>query len=203
MKHNPIIWVVLLISLLGVGCNAYGPKPTPEQTSTPKAPEIPQATVGPLNPITIEDSNLSMLTPSTWKEPAVLNNNSYVLSINGSTDTSATAGPFLYVVTDALTTFQKQLTIGTGFTTPTEQLNALMEAINRSGPKFSKANPYLGAQYPGAIVHGYERGNELVIVLLNAGEKGWIYIGAQAPEQYFQYYDETVFTPAINSIALH
>jgi hypothetical protein len=83
-----------------------------------------------------------------------------------------------------------------------EQLAAILVAMNRSGPKFDKPVAYQGAKYPAAITRGFERDNELIIVLMNAGNDRWIYIGAQSLEALFPYYDDTVFRPATNSLTL-
>ena len=61
---------------------------------------------------------------------------------------------------------------------------------------------YTGAKYPAAFVQFFQRGNKQTIVLLNAGNDRWIYVGAQSKESYFRYYEDAVFKPATDSIVL-
>jgi hypothetical protein len=162
----------------------------------------PAATVGPLLSVDVEQPALTLLSPSTWKPPAALNQNGIVLSPAGSTDTSPTSGPFLLVIADSSAFFHSQYSFPRGLTDPVEQLNALVNAMQRDGPQFEPASVYSGAKYPAAITRGYERDNELTIILMNAGNDRWIYVGAQAKEIVFAYYEGTVFVPATNSITL-
>lgn len=158
------------------------------------------ATVGPLTTANLDQFGLSLLTPSTWQAPIVIDKNSFILSPTGSTDTSPNAGPFLYVVVDALKVFRDKTSFRADFADPTNQLNALVQAINRESPQYDKIVAYTDAKYPAAIIHSYERDNEEAIILINAGAKGWIYIGAQSPERFFKYYETNVFQPVVNSI---
>ncbi len=194
--------VTVALVLLAAACDAYRPKPTPAQSFTPKPTTAPEATVGPLVSVAVERLGLAMLAPSTWGAPASLNENGIVLSPTGSNDTSSTAGPFLLVIADTSVFFHTRLNFREGLSDPVEQLNALLGAMRRDGPKFAAAAAYQGAKYPAAMTRGYERDNELTIVLMNAGDDRWIYVGAQAREAAFGYYEGTVFTPVTNSITL-
>jgi len=53
-----------------------------------------------------------------------------------------------------------------------------------------------------AFVEGIERGNELRIVLIKTESGRWLYVGAQATQAQFPYYDVTVFTPATKALRL-
>src|SRR3954462_7051133 len=79
--------ILFLIVLLLTACDAYGPKPTPAQSPTPKPTVAPQATIGPLSQVTVAKLGLTMLTPSSWKPPVDLADNSVVLSPDGSNNT--------------------------------------------------------------------------------------------------------------------
>jgi hypothetical protein len=160
------------------------------------------ATVGPLDAVTVERLGLRLQAPRAWPAPIVLDDQRLVLSPTGSGDTRTTDGPFLYVVVDALELFRTQLNIRGDFDTPVDQLNEVVGALNRNGPRFKSATVYDGANYPGAIVRGYERGNELTIILLRADDGRWLYVGAQAPAPQFAYYDEIFFKPATNALML-
>jgi hypothetical protein len=197
--RNRLCAVILLLAVL-VGCNA--PKPTPAQGPTPKPTVTPVVTAGPLVEIDIDKPRISVRVPSTWKISPPLNENSIVLSPTGSADTSTTAGPFLLITVDNSAYFHSRLSFPAGLTNPVQQLDALINAMNRDGPQFDPATPYSGSTYPAAITRGFERDNELTIVLMNAGNDRWIYVGAQASEKTFGYFEGTVFTPAINSITL-
>ncbi len=194
--------VTVLLGALVAACDAYGPKPTPVQSPTPKPTIAPAATVGPLVSFDVDKPDLTMLGPSTWKAPAPLNDNGIVFSPVGSSDTSPTAGPFLLVIVDKSAFFHSKYSFPQGLTDPVEQLNALVGAMQLDGPQFEPATAYTGAKYPAAISRGFERDNELTIVLMNAGNDRWIYVGAQAKEAVFGYYDGVVFRPATNSITL-
>jgi hypothetical protein len=203
MFRGLTVWAVcLLLCIVVAGCDAYGPKPTPAQSSTPKPTEVPAATVGPLSNLSLDKYKVTMLSPSTWAVPQSLGDDSFILSPDGSIDTSRTAGPFLYVVLDAMNALGKRYTFNANLDDPAKQLDEVMSGMNWTAPKFSAAVAYTEAKYPGAIVRGFERGNEITFTLLKAGDKNWILIGVQAPERYYDYYDSTVFTPVINSLAL-
>ncbi len=191
-----------MLAMLVTACDAYGPKPAPAQSPTPKPTVAPEATVGPLTSVTIEKPALTMLSPSTWKAPVALNDNGVVLSATGTNDTSSTAGPFLLVIVDKSEYFHSRMSFPPGFTDPVEQLNAMIDALNRDGPQFEPASIYVGSKYPAAITRGFERDNEQTIVLMNAGNDRWIYVGAQSREVTFPYYEGAVFIPATNSITL-
>jgi hypothetical protein len=194
---------LLLAALVFTSCNAYGPKPTPAQSPTPKPTVQPEATVGPLSKISVDKLGLSLMTPSTWKPPVDLSENSVVISPDGSNDTSITAGPFLLIIVADSKFFHSKLSFREGITDPEEQLKAMVTAMNIDAPSVDPVIPYLGAQYPAAIVRTYERNSQRTIVLMKAGTDRWLYLGAQAPESYFKYYEEAVFKPAANSITLN
>jgi hypothetical protein len=163
-------------------------------------PAAPAATVGPLHAVTVGPWELTLNVPTTWPSAAIRDARSFVLSPTGSPDTSSTAGVFLYVVTDALKVFGEQLNFRADLSDPQAQLQILLDSLNRDRPRFKVAQPYPGLQYPAAMVRGYEQGNELTILLMNAGPRGWIYIGAQAPDRQFEYYETAVFRPASESL---
>jgi hypothetical protein len=194
--------VTILVATFAAACNAYGPKPTPALSPTPKPTVTPAATAGPLTMIDVDHPGMTMLSPSTWKKPAPLNQNGLILSPTGSADTSRTAGPFLLVIVDNAVFFHSKFSFPSGLTDPVEQLNALLTALQLDGPQFQPAVIYSGARYPAAITRGFERDNEMTIVLMNAGNDQWIYVGAQAKESEFSYYEGIVFRPATNSITL-
>src|SRR5690242_8796255 len=85
---------MLLLAGCGSSTDPNGQSPA---VSTPKVTQIPDATVGPLTQTDIGSLGLTILTPSTWKAPVALNDTTYIISPNGSTDTSATAGPFILI----------------------------------------------------------------------------------------------------------
>lgn len=159
-------------------------------------------TAGPLQETTLNALGVRMRIPSNWAAPVVTQDKRFVLSPDGNSDTSSTAGPFLFVVVDALEEFSRQLNLRTDLSEPRAQLDALVEALNRDGARFPAAEDYLGAHYPAAIVRGFERGNELTLVLLRTPDGRWIYAGAQATEPDFRYYELTVFKPVTNSLEL-
>lgn len=158
-------------------------------------------TVAGLADVQVEALGLQMRAPTNWAAPAVAGPDRLVLSPDGATDTGPTAGPFLYVVADALEAFSSRLTLRTDLEDPQAQLNALLAAMNFNGPRFGEAQPYYGARYPGALVRGSDRGNEMTIVLLRGPDGRWLYVGAQAAEPDFRYYELTVFKPVTDSIA--
>jgi hypothetical protein len=196
------MFVMLIAALFVAACNAYQPRPTPVQSPTPRPTVVPSATVGPLSNTEVEKLGLTMLAPSTWKAPSPLNDNSVVLSPDGSTDTSPTAGPFLLIMSGDSKFFHSKLSFPEGLTDPVDQLSALIKAMNIDAPEIGPVTPYEGAQYPAAIVHLFERGLERTIVLMNAGNDRWLYVGAQSLETYFKYYEDAVFKPATDSIRL-
>jgi len=197
-----VCFAILVIAMLASACDAYGPKPTPAQSPTPKPTVAPAATVGPMVSFDADQLGLNLLRPSTWQTPALFNQNGIILSPDGSTDTSSSAFPFLLVIADNSAYFHSRYNFPAGLTDPVEQLNALLTALELDGPRFEPASVYSGAKYPAAITRGYERDNEMTIVLMNAGNDRWIYVGAQAKEALFAYYEGLVFQPAINSITL-
>jgi hypothetical protein len=194
-----LAWLVAVLALVSA-CDAYGPKPTPVETLTPRPTVLPEATVG--TPTTFESAplGLSLMIPSTWK-PAI-SADSVVISASGTTDTSFTAGPFLYIIPDAGKVLPNRMsfTFRSDITDPAQQLDLLMAAITRDDPRFSPARKYDGTQYPAAISTGYERDNQLVVILMYVGDNHWTYVGAQSLERYFSYYDSTVFKPALSSL---
>jgi hypothetical protein len=172
------------------------------QTLSPKESATPAAvpTVGALTEQRFDEPALTMLTPSTWPRPVKLDSNTLILSPTGGTDMTPTAGAFMVITTNALKVYGQRFTLPTNYTDPQQQLDAFVLAINRDAPGFKPATAYTGARYPGAMSVGYERGNKLVIILLDAGDKGWIYIGLQAPEPDFAVYDSAVFEPIAQSL---
>lgn len=51
-------------------------------------------------------------------------------------------------------------------------------------------------------MRGFERGNELTIILMRLPDDRWLYIGAQAEASFFRAYETSVFLPVVNSIRL-
>ncbi|MBE2194217.1 MAG: hypothetical protein IAE83_08570 [Anaerolinea sp.] len=195
MRWLPLLGIVTGILFLGaLLIQKMGAAPT----GVPAAPP----TVTTLNTVKIESLGITLLAPQNWHAPALKDDHSFVLSPDGSSDTTSTAGPFLYGVVDALEVFSRQLTLRTDLDDPVAQLDALIKVINRDRARFTAAKPYTRAQYPAAFVEGIERGNELLIVLIKGEGGRWIYLGAQAREDQFPYYDVTVFKPAINALSL-
>lgn len=208
-----------VVMLLTAACGAYGSSaaPTPATSSQLSATAGPQSTggatagasvgvtVGPLAKVSIDALGLTMLAPTNWKAPVLLDDKArLILSPDGSTDTSATAGPFLYIIPDTTKYIASHLsyTFRPDISDPTQQLDLLMQAINIDAPAFDPTESYIGSQYPAAIKRGYARDNEMTFVLMDAGNNHWIYVGAQAPERLFKYYDDAVFGPVTNSITL-
>lgn len=166
---------------------------------------VPTRTIPPpaeLREVRLEQFGLSLLVPSNWSAPIVRDAHSFVISADGSADTRTTAAPFLFVVVDALPVFSRQLNFRTDLREPTAQLDALVEALNRNGPRFKKSSVFSGSPYPAAIVRGFERGNQLTIILMRLPDERWLYIGAQAEAQLFRAYELSVFLPVVNSIRL-
>ncbi|MCC7208015.1 MAG: hypothetical protein IT323_11960 [Anaerolineae bacterium] len=159
-------------------------------------------TTGPLDAVTLDALGVRLRTPTNWAAPVVTGERRFVLSPDGNPDTSTTAGPFLFVVIDALDEFSRQLNIRTDLTDPREELDVLVDALNRERARFPAAEDYLGARYPAAIVRGFERGNELTLILMRTPDGRWIYVGAQAKEADFRYYELSVFKPATDSLEL-
>jgi hypothetical protein len=145
---------------------------------------------------------VGLRVPENWKPPVVLDADSFILSPDGSTDTRTTAGPFLYVVVDALRVFGRRLNFRADLADPVAQLDALVGALNRQGAAFGAAAVYQGAAYPAAMVRGGERDKVLTIVLLHASNNRWIYAGALAKIDQFDYLDQAVFKPAVDSLRL-
>lgn len=201
---QPVIrfrWIPILLAFAGIAFIATLAIERIGRAQTP-APTAPPATVGPLVPIQVGDLGVSLLAPDDWESPVVLDANQFVLSPDGSSDTRTTAGPFLFVVIDALDVFKQRLTFRTDLSDPIAQLDALTDALNRNGPKFGAAQAYNGSPYPGAIVRGFERGNELTMILLRADSGRWVYVGAQARENDFARYERDVFLPVTNALRL-
>ncbi|PJF36141.1 MAG: hypothetical protein CUN49_07000 [Candidatus Thermofonsia Clade 1 bacterium] len=155
-----------------------------------------------LREVRLEQFKLSLRVPSNWSAPIVRDAHSFVISSDGSADTRTTAAPFMYIVVDALPVFSRQLNFRTDLREPTAQLDALVEALNRNGPRFNRAAIFSGSPYPAAIVRGFERGNALTIILMRLPDERWLYIGAQAEAQFFRAYESSVFLPVVNSIRL-
>lgn len=172
------------------------------QTLVPTT-RLPQAlpTVGPLERERIAE--LSFEAPTNWHAPVEMGTQQFILSPDGSTSVQPDAGPFLLFIVDPLERFRQEYNVRIDFTDPIQQLNALEVAINRDAARFKEAQPYPDAPHPAAIIRGYERGNELTIILMRTDGGRWLYIGAQARDDQFEYYDDAVFRPAIRSIALN
>jgi hypothetical protein len=144
----------------------------------------------------------SFSLPANWPAPTLRDDNSFVISPDGSADTSTTAGPFLYVVVDALTVFSKQLTFKDNLEDPAAQLDAIIDSLNRDRARFSAAVAHSRSVYPAASTTGYERGNQLTITLMRLPDGRWVYFGAQAKTDAYPYYESTVFRPLINTFSL-
>ncbi len=203
---NRLTAVILLCTGFALAaCEPGNAPPTLPPGGTPATipTQLPAATVGPLVQADLSALGLTLLTPSTWKPPAVLNGNILIVSPTGSTDTSAVADPFL-MIGDAQKVASSKLNFAfrPDISDPLQQLDLLMAAINLDAPSFTAAAAYYGARYPGAITYGFARDNEMNVILLNLGNNRWLYVGTQAPERYFAYYNDAVFKPAINSITL-
>lgn len=189
----PILLIAAgLMFVAGLGIQAIARPPEATRAIPP--------TAGPLEEVTLEALGVRLRTPNNWSAPVVTGERRFVLSPGGNPDTSTTAGPFLFVVVDALDEFSQQLNIRTDLTNPREELDVLVEALNRERARFPAAEDYLGARYPAAIVRGYERGNELTLVLMRTPQGRWIYVGAQAVEADFRNYELTVFKPVTDSL---
>ncbi|MFQ3537059.1 MAG: hypothetical protein SNJ58_14430 [Aggregatilineales bacterium] len=166
---------------------------------------VPTRTFAPpdeLREVRLEQFRLSLLAPANWSQPIIRDAHSFIISADGSADTRTTAAPFLYIVVDALPVFSRQLNFRTDLREPTAQLDALVDALNRNGPRFREAAVFGGSPYPAAIVRGFERGNELTIILMRLPDDRWLYIGAQAEASLFRAYESSVFLPIVNSIRL-
>ncbi len=164
---------------------------------------LPESTVGPLASATLPEAGVTMLTPSTWQAPVKLSAEADVVSLTGSTDTTYSAGAFM-LVGDARKLAQSKLTFEfrDDISDPVQQLDLLLAAINIDAPNWTTAQAYTGAKYPAAVSIGFARDNQLSIVLINAGNNRWIYVGTQAPERNYTYYNSAIFNPAIDSITL-
>jgi hypothetical protein len=188
-----MVYAFALVSFLAMlGLEAFAPRADLAPTPLP--------TAMPLIETRIEALGLSLLRPATWPPPVVTDDHTLILSATGSTDVGATAGPFVVVTIDALTAFRSRLAFRDDYPDPGPQLDALTNSLNRNGARFEPAEAYPAAAYPAAITRGYERGNELNIVLMNAGERGWLYVGTQARRSEFGYAHLAVFKPVTDSI---
>lgn len=183
---------ITFVALLGIRTLA----PAPSATSRPIA------TVASLQPLTLDSLGLSLQVPSNWQPPVNDSAESFVLSPTGDPSTTTTAGPFMNVIVDALPVFQRKLAFRTDFTSPTDQLNALLTALNRNGPRFKETPLYAGLKYPAAMVRGFERGNELTILLMKTPTRGWIFVGTQARQADYDYLEKAVFQPVTESLVV-
>src|SRR5712691_8736149 len=152
--------------LLASACGS-SPAPTPNPASQAQTAEAPSATVGPLTAIDVADLGVTLLAPSTWKPP-VVQKDSLILSPDGSTDTSVTAGPFLFLIPNAEKVVPGRLnyTFQPGIDDPAQQLDLLVQAFNIDAPEYKPTESYIGAQYPAAIKRGFQRDNEFTFVLM-------------------------------------
>lgn len=188
-----VVYAFALLSLLAMlAIDSFAPSASFPSTATP----IP----APLVPVTDAPFGLTFVMPTTWPAPVLTEGTTLVLSPTGGTDISATAGPFMVLIPDALTVFRARLAFRDDYDDPQQQLDALTGSLNRTGARFEPAEAYRSGKFPAAITHGYERGNELTIVLLNAGEKGWLYVGAQARRGEYDHYEAAVFQPVTDSL---
>lgn len=205
MQLASLLKASVIVLILGgiTACDEYPPPPTPLLSPTPRPTILPEATAGQLTNVEVPQMALSLLMPSNWKPPVYQDNSNFILSPDGSTNTSYTAGPFVIVRVGDNAYFQKLLAFQSTLTDPQPRLDAMVTAINRDASSFGLSQPYTGAKYPGAMTTGFERDNVLTIVLLKAGADRWIYIGTQSKEVNFTYYESAVFEPLINSLTLH
>src|SRR5690349_3841680 len=120
--------VFLSAAVILAACEPVPAPPTLPPNGTPAtiATKLPDATVGPLNQTEIPSLGLTMLTPSTWKAPVSLNETTLIISPAGSTDTSASAGPFM-LIGDAQKIVRSRLNFSfdPAVTDPRKQLDAL------------------------------------------------------------------------------
>jgi hypothetical protein len=197
-RINAVVCVGVVLLLAGCSGSLFT-----RPTAAPKPTMIPEATVGVLETVNIEKFNVSLLAPTTWQPPA-LTDDSIVISPAGSTDTAPTAGVLMYIIPDAANTLGKRVTFTfkPEVSDPVQQLALLMEAINVDQYRFSTPEKYEGAKYPAAMVTGFALDNQVSILLMNAGNNRWLYVGLQAPEKYFKYYNSVVFQPVTNSIVV-
>lgn len=149
-----------------------------------------------------EALGLSFKQPGSWKPPAMRDANSFVISPTGSSDTSTTAGPFVYVVVDALDVFGAKYNLRTDLEDPVAQLDALINAANPTAARFEAAEPFRGSNYAAAFTRGFQRGNGQLVVLIRTDNGRWIYVGAQAPDAQFAFLEQTVFYPFVASLSL-
>lgn len=194
-------WIPLLVTLVGfLFLGSLIIQRIGAGTAQNALPEI--GTIGPLVMREFPELGLSFYVPENWKV-AMRDANSLVMSQTGSKDTVNTAGPFLYIVVDALTVFKEQINLRTDLNDPVEQLEVLIKALNRDSARFKGVQKWdATSKYPGAYVRGYERGNALELVLLRADDGRWIYAGMQAPDRPFLLYREGIFRPALDSLTL-
>jgi hypothetical protein len=185
--------ITTFLAMLGI--QAFSPK---AGATSGVVPEI-----GTLVEQRFDTPAVTLLRPSAWPEPVVLDANTLIISPTGIQEMTPTSGAFMTITTDALNVFSQRFTLKTNFTDPQLQLDALVAAFNRNAPGFKPATPYTGAKYPGAMSVGYERANKLVVILMDAGEKGWVYIGLQAPEADFELYNSAVFEPIARSLLVN
>lgn len=165
-------------------------------------PATPVAAIDPfqLNPRTA--LGLQFNSPVEWPNPVMLSDHQIVLSPTGSSDTSPTASPFVFIITDALDQLKTDLAFRDDYPTPVTQLDALIDAFNIDNIRFRAATVVPDSRYPAATAFGFQRGNKLQITLIDAGEFGWIYVGTQAKESDFPRYESAVFKPLIASLTL-
>ncbi|HLY24710.1 MAG TPA: hypothetical protein VKQ72_00115 [Aggregatilineales bacterium] len=206
MLLNKRVWYGLGLSILALtlgACDALQPVPTPTQELEYSATQLPKATVGPLAMVDAPQVGISLLAPSGWPAPVAFADSAVILSPTGSTDTSYTAGPFM-LIADAGKLAQSRIgyTLRSDISDPSQQLDLLVQGINQDAPSFTRARPFTTANYPAASVVGFDRDNELTIILLNLGNGHWLYVGIQALQRNYSYYEQNVFNPVVNSITV-
>ena len=194
---------LIVLVLLLAACDTFQPVPTPTQELEYGPTLLPQATVGALAMVDVPQLGVRLMAPTNWPAPVSLSDSSVILSATGSTDTSYTAGPFM-LIADAGKLAQARMgyTMPPDISDPSQQLDLIVQAINQDAPSFTRARPFTTAKYPAASVVGFDRDNQLTIILLNVGNGRWLYVGIQALQRYHSYYEQTVFNPVVNSITV-
>ena len=201
-SNNRLGFALLLLGVTVLtACEPMPVPPTLAPALALRATVVPAATVGPLASAAIPEAGVTLMTPTSWKPPVAISDAAAVISPTGSTDTTYSAGVFM-LVGDAHKLAKEKLTFNfrDDISDPVQQLTLLLAAINLDAPNWTTAEVFSGAQYPAAVSVGFDRDNELTIVLINAGNNRWIYVGTQAPERNYTYYNSAVFEPAIASI---
>lgn len=198
MRRNVMLTLLILIAV-----SACQGAPSGRPTARPRPTQMPEATVGALAEMRFDALGITVKTPSTWKPPAT-DAETIVISPSGNLNIDSTAGTFLYILPDAAKTLSRRFSVSfrSVVTDPMEQLKLVVDAVNRNGPRFGQPQAYTGTQYPAASVTGFERGNQVTLVLIYAGDQRWVMVGTQALEALHPYYNATVFEPALQSLTV-